>query len=218
MKITAIGLDLAKYVFQIHGVDERGHAVLTKKLKRAQVAVFFANLPACVVGMEACSSSHYWARKLLALGHTVRLIAPQFVRPYVKANKTDAADAEAICEAIGRPGMRFVPLKSVRSLSSNALSDNRSSAAHASISPTGARSRTITPPSRRSKSTTAADEMFASSDSSNMVTLLSRHGGSRRATRTATVQGSHLTRHSWMHQNLPLQWKRLFAYNNSTTE
>jgi transposase len=94
-------------------VDERGHAVLNKKLRRAQVALFFANLPPCLVGMEACSSAHFWARKLGEFGHTVRLIAPQFVRPYVKANKTDAADAEAICEALGRPGMRFVPLKSV---------------------------------------------------------------------------------------------------------
>lgn len=115
MKITAIGLDLAKQVFQVHGVDERGHSVLNRKLKRAQVALFFANLPPCLVGMEACSSSQYWARKLMALGHTVKLIAPQFVRPYVKANKTDAADAEAICEAVGRPGMRFVPLKSIES-------------------------------------------------------------------------------------------------------
>jgi transposase len=111
MKVTAIGLDLAKHVFQVHGVDERGHSILKKKLKRAQVAEFFANLPACLVGIEACSSSHYWARRLQGLGHTVRLIAPQFVKPYVKANKTDAADAEAICEAVGRPGMRFVPLK-----------------------------------------------------------------------------------------------------------
>jgi transposase len=115
MKITAIGFDLAKHVFQLHGVDEHGHAVLKRQLKRAQVATFFANLPSCSIAMEACSSSHYWARKLQQLGHTVRLIAPQFVKPYVKANKTDAADAEAICEAAGRPGMRFVPLKSIES-------------------------------------------------------------------------------------------------------
>jgi transposase len=113
MQVTAIGFDLAKQVFQVHGVDGRGHATLKKKLKRAQVATFFANLPACLVGMEACASSHFWARKLQEFGHTVRLIAPQFVRPYVKTNKTDAADAEAICEALGRPGMRFVPIKSV---------------------------------------------------------------------------------------------------------
>ena len=113
MEITAIGLDLAKHVFQVHGVDERCRTIVNKSLKRSQVPTFFANLPPCVVGIEACASSHYWARKLSTLGHTVRLIAPQFVRPYVKANKTDAADAQAICEAVGRPGMRFVPLKSV---------------------------------------------------------------------------------------------------------
>jgi transposase len=111
MQITAIGFDLAKQVFQVHGIDDRGHAVLKKKLRRGQVATFFANLPACLVGMEACAGAHYWARKLQGMGHTVRIVAAQFVRPYVKANKTDAADAEAICEAIGRPGMRFVPLK-----------------------------------------------------------------------------------------------------------
>jgi transposase len=117
MKTTTIGFDLAKHIFQLHGVDERGHANLKKKLKRSQVAVFFANLPACLIGMEACASAHYWARKLEALGHTVRLIAPQFVKPYVKTNKNDAADAEAICEAVGRPGMRFVPIKTVESQS-----------------------------------------------------------------------------------------------------
>jgi transposase len=115
MKITAIGFDLAKHVFQVHGVDERGQTVVNKSLRRSQVPTFFGNLPPCVVGMEACATSHYWARKLSGLGHTVRLIAPQFVRPYVKANKTDAADAEAICEAVGRPGMRFVAMKSVES-------------------------------------------------------------------------------------------------------
>jgi transposase len=83
MKITAIGLDLAKNVFQVHGIDERGHTVLEKKLKRAQVAGFFANLPPCLVGAEACASAHYWGRKLQEFGHTVRLMAPQFVRPYV---------------------------------------------------------------------------------------------------------------------------------------
>jgi transposase len=115
MKITAIGFDLAKNVFQVHGVDERGHTCLKKKLRRAQVAMFFANLTPCLVGIEACGGSHFWARKLQSLGHTVRLIAPQFVRPYVKTNKTDAADAEAICEAVGRPGMRFVPIKAIDS-------------------------------------------------------------------------------------------------------
>ena len=113
MEITTIGLDLAKNVFQVHGVNERDKAVLRKQLRRDQVAPFFANLPACLVGIEACSSAHHWARKLQALGHTVRLMAPQFVKPYVKSNKNDAADAEAICEAVARPSMRFVPIKNV---------------------------------------------------------------------------------------------------------
>ncbi len=111
MKVTTIGIDLAKNVFQVHGVDERGKAVLRKQLKRAEVATFFANVPACLVGMEACGSAHYWGRKLVGLGHTVKLMAPQFVKPYVKTNKNDARDAEAICEAVARPNMRFVPLK-----------------------------------------------------------------------------------------------------------
>jgi transposase len=117
MKTTAIGIDLAKNVFQIHGVDERGHVRVTRKLKRSQMSAFFANLPACLIGMEACASAHYWARKLEALGHTVRLMAPQFVKSYVKTNKNDAADVEAICEAVTRPGMRFVPIKTVESQS-----------------------------------------------------------------------------------------------------
>jgi len=113
MKITTVGIDLAKNVFAIHGVNEHGRTVLKKVLKRDQVAAFFANLPACLIGMEACASAHYWARKLQGMGHTVRLIAPQFVKPYVKSNKNDAADAEAICEAVARPNMRFVPIKNV---------------------------------------------------------------------------------------------------------
>jgi len=111
MKVTTIGLDLAKSVFQVHGVDERGHKVLAKKLRRDQVPEFFARLEPCLVGMEACGGAHYWAGKLRALGHTVRMMSPQFVRPYVKTNKNDARDAEAICEAVARPNMRFVPLK-----------------------------------------------------------------------------------------------------------
>ena len=113
MKITTIGIDLAKNVFQVHGVDERGRTVLKKQLKRDQMAAFFAKLPACLIGLEACGSSHHWARKLQGFGHTVRLMAPQFIKPYVKTNKNDAADAEAICEAVARPNMRFVPVKSV---------------------------------------------------------------------------------------------------------
>jgi transposase len=111
MKITTIGIDLAKNVFQVHGADERGKAIVKKALKRAQVLPFFANLTPCLIGMEACGSAHHWARKLEALGHTVKLMAPQFVKPYVKTNKNDAADAEAICEAVTRPTMRFVPIK-----------------------------------------------------------------------------------------------------------
>jgi transposase len=111
MKITTIGLDLAKNVLQIHGADTRGKAVVKKALKRAQVLPYFANLAPCLIGMEACGSAHYWARKLEGLGHTVKLMAPQFVKPYVKTNKNDAADAEAICEAVTRPTMRFVPIK-----------------------------------------------------------------------------------------------------------
>ncbi len=110
-KITTIGIDLAKNIIQVHGVDRRGKAVMKKQLKRNQVISFFANLPACRVGMEACGSAHHWARKLEKLGHMVKLMAPQFVKPYVKTNKNDVADAEAICEAVSRPTMRFVPVK-----------------------------------------------------------------------------------------------------------
>ena len=110
--ITTIGVDLAKNVIQVHGVDQWGKAVLKKQLARRRFVEFFANLAPCMVGMEACGSSHHWARQLEKLGHQVRLMAPQFVKPYVKTNKNDAADAEAICEAVSRPSMRFVPIKS----------------------------------------------------------------------------------------------------------
>lgn len=113
MKIATVGIDLAKNVFQVHGVNEHGKCVLKKQLKRSQIIEFFANLQASLVGMEACGGAHYWARRLQTLGHTVRLMAPQFVKPYVKTNKNDAADAEAICEAVARPNMRFVPVKNV---------------------------------------------------------------------------------------------------------
>ena len=111
MSVVSIGLDLAKSVFQVHGVDASGHAVLRRKLARGGLIAFFTKQPPCLVGMEACSSAHHWARELVRLGHEVRLIPPQYVKPYVKRNKTDAADAEAICEAVGRPNMRFVPIK-----------------------------------------------------------------------------------------------------------
>jgi len=110
-QITTVGLDLAKVVFQAHGVDGRQRAVLRKTLRRSQVAPFFAQLPPCLIGMEACPGAHYWARLFAAQGHTVRLMSPRYVKPYVKTHKSDAADAEAICEAVGRPNMRFVPVK-----------------------------------------------------------------------------------------------------------
>ena len=113
MNITTVGIDLAKSVFQVHGVDKDGKTVIQKRMRRSKVLEFFVQLPPCLIGMEACSSAHYWARKLREQGHEVKLMAPQFVKPYVKANKTDAADAEAICEAVTRPTMRFVPIKSV---------------------------------------------------------------------------------------------------------
>ncbi|MGB6103949.1 MAG: IS110 family transposase [Pusillimonas sp.] len=113
MKITTIGIDLAKNVFQVHGVDAHGKTVLKKQLKRDQVANFFIQLEPCLIGMEACASAHHWGRKLQAMGHTVRLMAPQFVKPYVKTNKNDVADAQAICEAVARPTMRFVAIKTV---------------------------------------------------------------------------------------------------------
>ncbi|NNM68388.1 MAG: IS110 family transposase [Gallionella sp.] len=111
MKLTTIGIDLAKTVMQVHGINERGKTALKKQFRRDQMLPFFANLTPCLIGIEACGSAHYWARKLEALGHTVKLMAPQFVKPYVKTNKNDAADAEAICEAVSRPNMRFVPAK-----------------------------------------------------------------------------------------------------------
>ena len=112
MEITTIGFDLAKHVFQVHGVNESGTAVLRKRLRRAEVLPFFAGADACLVGMEACATAHHWARELTMLGHTVKLMPPAYVKPYVKRGKNDAADAEAICEAVGRPNMRFVPVKS----------------------------------------------------------------------------------------------------------
>lgn len=111
-KITTIGLDLAKHVFQIHGADAEGSPVFNRKLRRAEVLRFFAKQPSCLVGLEACGSSHYWARQIAALGHDVRVIPPVYVKPFVKRGKTDAADAEAISEAVTRKTMRFVPIKS----------------------------------------------------------------------------------------------------------
>jgi len=112
MEITTIGLDLAKNFFQVHGVDDAGAAVLRRTLRRSQVIPFFTKLRPCLVGMEACGTSHYWAREIARLGHEVKLMPPAYVKPYVKRGKTDANDAEAICEAVTRPTMRFVAVKS----------------------------------------------------------------------------------------------------------
>jgi transposase len=111
--ISTIGLDIAKSVFQVHGVDAAGQVVVRRQLRRGRVLAFFQKLPPCLVGIEACASSHYWSRELQVLGHTVRLMPPAYVKPYVKRQKNDATDAEAICEAATRPSMRFVPTKTV---------------------------------------------------------------------------------------------------------
>lgn len=109
--VSTIGLDIAKSVFQVHGVDAAGQVVIRRQLKRRFVLSFFEKLPPCLVGIEACASSHHWSRELQALGHTVRLMPPAYVKPYVKRQKNDSTDAEAICEAVTRPNMRFVPTK-----------------------------------------------------------------------------------------------------------
>jgi len=113
MKLSCVGIDLAKNVFQVHGVDEAGKKVVGKQLRRDAMLGYFRQQAPCLIGMEACGSAHYWARELSAQGHDVRIMAPQFVKPYVKGNKTDANDAAAICEAVSRPSMRFVSIKSV---------------------------------------------------------------------------------------------------------
>jgi transposase len=111
MQVTTVGLDIAKNTFQVHGIDRHGQPLLKRRLSRCRVLEFFATLPPCLIGLEACAGAHYWARELVKLGHEVRLMPPQYVRPYVKTNKHDAADAEACCEAVQRPGMRFVLVK-----------------------------------------------------------------------------------------------------------
>src|SRR6478672_8231846 len=110
--ISIVGLDIAKSVFQVHAISEAGEVVVRRQLKRRQVVQFFASLRPCLIGMEACATAHHWGRELTKLGHDVRLMPPRYVKPYVKRNKNDAADAEAICEAVTRPTMRFVPVKS----------------------------------------------------------------------------------------------------------
>lgn len=121
MQIKTIGIDLAKNIFQVHGVDQYGHTILQKRFTRGKIAEFMANLPPCLVGMEACGGAHYWARKFVSFGHEVRLMNPQYVKPYVKTNKNDSNDAEAICEAVTRPNMRFVAIKSLEQQDIQAL-------------------------------------------------------------------------------------------------
>jgi transposase len=125
MEISTIGLDLAKSIFQLHAVGAAGEVVIRKKLRRSQVLPFFAKLPPCLIGIEACGTSHHWARELTKLGHQVRLMPPAYVKPYVKRGKTDANDAEAICEAVARPTMRFVPVKSPEQQAALALHRTR---------------------------------------------------------------------------------------------
>jgi len=112
VQVTAVGLDLAKTIFHVHGVTEDGQVAFNRPLRRSQVLAFFQRLEPCLVGVEACASSHHWGRELSKLGHTVRLMPPMYVKPYVKRGKSDAMDAEAICEAVTRPTMRFVEIKS----------------------------------------------------------------------------------------------------------
>lgn len=113
MEVKVLGIDISKRVFQIHGIDTNGKVVVKQRLSRDRFIGFMSNLPCCLVGMEACGSSNHWARELTKLGHIVKLISPQYVKPYVKTNKNDYNDAEAICEAVTRPHMRFVAIKSI---------------------------------------------------------------------------------------------------------
>ena len=124
-QIKVVGLDIAKSVFQVHGVDEGGEVVVRRRLKRSRVLPFFASIEPCRIGIEACATAHFWARELGALGHDVRLMPPAYVKPYVKRQKNDAADAEAICEAVSRPTMRFVPVKTVEQQSVMVLHRSR---------------------------------------------------------------------------------------------
>ena len=124
--ITTIGLDLAKKVFQVHGVDAEGKVVVARKLRRKEVLAFFAKLAPCLVGMEACGSAHYWGREIAKLGHSVRLMPPKYVKAYVKRGKTDAGDAAAICEAVTRPSMSFVPVKGIEQQGLSMLHSARS--------------------------------------------------------------------------------------------
>ena len=126
MQISIIGLDIAKNIFQVHGLDENGEAVLRRRIRRGDMLRFFSKLDPCLVAMEACATAHYWSRELTALGHEVRLLPPAYVKPYVKRGKNDAIDAEAICEAASRPGMHVVPVKSAEQQAVLALHRTRS--------------------------------------------------------------------------------------------
>ena len=126
--ITVLGIDLAKQSFQLHGINGVGKTIVKKKLARNKMAEFIAQLPPCLIGLEACGGSHYWVRVFKKMGHTVRMIAPQFVKPFVKSNKNDVADAEAICEAVQRPSMRFVPSKNIEQQDVQSLHGIRSQA------------------------------------------------------------------------------------------
>ena len=125
MQISTIGIDIAKNVFQLHGVDHEGKVVLIRQLRRSQLIAFLSKLPPCLIGMEACATAHHWAREITKLGHEVKLIPPAYVKPYVRRQKNDAADAAAICEAVSRPSMRFVPVKSAEQQSTLAVHRTR---------------------------------------------------------------------------------------------
>jgi transposase len=126
LQLKVIGLDTAKHVFQVHGADKSGHTVLKKRLRRSQLSEFFSTIPPCIVGLEATTGAHYWARVLGSFGHDVRLIAPQFIKPFLRGQKNDPADAAAICEAVSRPEMHFVPQKSIEQQDIQALHRIRS--------------------------------------------------------------------------------------------
>jgi len=123
--VTTIGLDIAKSVFQVHGIDAKGNVVIRRQIKRRQVLAFFQKLPRCLIGIEACATAHHWSRELQAIGHSVRLMPPAYVKPYVKRHKNDATDAEAICEAVTRPNMRFVATKTAEQQSCLSLHRTR---------------------------------------------------------------------------------------------
>lgn len=147
--VTTIGLDIAKSVFQVHGVDAAGDVIFRKQLRRARVLPFFKKVSPCLVGIEACATSNYWSRELQALGHDVRLMPPAYVKPYLKRQKNDASDAEAICEAVRRPSMRFVPTKTADQQAS--CSTGHAISSFASRPPSSTRSARTLPNSASSR-------------------------------------------------------------------